>query len=435
MINIPPPPSSMNEAWRFLDNITSINSQLITGLPDVETNWFFTDSRTYPTFFIQVMHLLEHAYYDQKQYIVHVGAKAIEADFLTYISKQAPTDNEYTKLTIGEHIDSTIQNVYYKKGQLYFKVSTYGFESWETIFKLYAIKEQVLIKEFPDQHDDLFLNFYKALATKDYKTAKVTFNEIINSKKVRSARYSQLKECFKPHTETRKNALRDRLENEMDSRERLLKRFAEKETMIKQLSEEYEALCKVVEKDVSQEVLDSILKNPYILNIQKLNEHVIRITFDAPLLYYDCDAIEHYKKESNHGTTKELLYNILLDKRFQIYTTCQIDFNTTTFSTTALESFDINQKYKHPHISRYRCLGNHTDEITAWIKQQDYVGAITQITAAALNLNVHDYIVIDSFVNNMQDPSTKRLKTFYDTKEEKFVNFETVEEYYKGEQE
>lgn len=191
--------------------------------------------------------------------------------------------------------------------------------------------------------------------------------------------------------------------------------------------EEYDLWLTKPEEDHS-EATEYILKNPYIKNIVPYDR---QLTFDivAPILYFDEDVANRIKdKARRHLRLKRFILETICERKYQLYTACQITFNTETFRMGPGNLRNDYGVVGHPHISRYDCLGSHYDAVRDWVHQMDYIGAFEQIMAGVYNFNFTDSIVVDSFIETMFthmetktwfNPETKEWKSTQELMEEK----------------
>lgn len=274
---------------------------------------------------------------------------------------------------------------------------------WEDLFKILAFRYTLITNYYKDMtpNEDL-INFYKSLVFKLPADANKYLNNILESKAYKEAYFIQFKSYFKIDTQneiaTKENDLKEYNRRLSD----YLIRYAALEEQIARISEEIEYLRNKPCIDNSEEVIKYIQKNPYITRIVKVSNTTLRIYLKAPILYYDKALVQQLKDKTISEDSK-LFYDIFLTDKYTLWTRCAIDFNTTSFGINPCGIGGDREVIGHPHIDEYSCTGNHPREIKEWLHEKDHIGAITQICAAALNLNFYDGTVINTLKRNLDE--------------------------------
>lgn len=264
--------------------------------------------------------------------------------------------------------------------------------------------------------------FYRALVNDDLSTANATLNKILEDPRIKTIKYEKFKKHFKPDTSKKLKQIENDILYIEQEQERLLREYTENLNNIDSLKDNYEVLLNKNVNDTSEEVIKYLTKNPYIDTIHYINSHQLAIFYQSPILYYDEQLAKKFMNK--YKGTQQLLMQILYEKKYTIYTRCRIDFETNHFKITTQEIGNSGYLYRHPHIDQYHCLGNHPKEIRKWVQNQDYIGALDQITAATLNLNLTDSIVVGGFAMNVRDHPN--IPSFKDNSTGKFITFNDI---------
>ena len=166
----------------------------------------------------------------------------------------------------------------------------------------------------------------------------------------------------------------------------------------------------------TDDIINYIMKTKYIKSVTKSsNGHGLALYYEAPMLYYDDDVIQHIRH--SYDEEVQFIFDAFLERRYQLYTRCQIllypeDFRVNNISIG--HGNENNHYIGHPHIDRFGCFGNHGEAIQDWAETGDYIGAITQVTAAVLNLNFTDGTVVGDLIDTLMDRADD-IPTWYDT--------------------
>ena len=167
--------------------------------------------------------------------------------------------------------------------------------------------------------------------------------------------------------------------------------------------------------------LDRIKNNPdietkYIKKVSKATSgRGLALYYEAPMLYYDDDVIQHIRH--SYDEEVQFIFDAFLERRYQLYTRCEVIFYPEDFRVNNMSIGNRNENnyyIGHPHIDRFGCFGNHGEAIQDWAETGDYIGAITQVTAAVLNLNFTDGTVVGELIDTLIDRADD-VPTWYDT--------------------
>ena len=166
----------------------------------------------------------------------------------------------------------------------------------------------------------------------------------------------------------------------------------------------------------TDDIINYIQKTKYIKKVSKSsNGRGLTLYYEAPMLYYDDDVIQHIRH--SYDEEVQFIFDAFLERRYQLYTRCEVIFYPEDFrvNNMTIGSRNENNYYiGHPHIDRFGCFGNHGEAIQDWAETGDYIGAITQVTAAVLNLNFTDGTVVGDLIDTLIDRADD-VPTWYDT--------------------
>lgn len=166
----------------------------------------------------------------------------------------------------------------------------------------------------------------------------------------------------------------------------------------------------------TDDIINYIQKTKYIKKVSKSsNGRGLTLYYEAPMLYYDDDVIEHIRH--SYDEEVQFIFDAFLERRYQLYTRCEVIFYPEDFRVNNMTIGNRNENnyyIGHPHIDRFGCFGNHGEAIQDWAETGDYIGAITQVTAAVLNLNFTDGTVVGELIDTLIDRADD-VPTWYDT--------------------
>lgn len=109
----------------------------------------------------------------------------------------------------------------------------------------------------------------------------------------------------------------------------------------------------------------------------------------------------NYIKEED---IERLMKAIFVEQKLRMKFCAAYRFNLG-YGVTALTGYNYGTMFKdcmpNPHTDRYSCMGNYQREITARIKENDYIGAIEQSIASCKSLNFGDSTVMQEFMRRV----------------------------------
>lgn len=354
--------------------------------------------------------------------------KTSKNSFHTTITTTTPyTDedfknNGFSKLLTLTQTLSGKPKVWYKTNRLIIIMDNL---TWSDLFKIIALKYSLMKNQNDDfePNDDL-MEMYKAFVNNNPSEANTYFNKIMDTEAYKNMYNKQFEQFFKIDYQKEIKEYQNTLQHYKRDLASYLKRYAETETKINELNDLITLYNDRPTIDCSKEVLAYITKNPYITRMAKSGPETLKLFFEAPILYYAKDVVAKLK-ESTSSKFKKALYKVFLDEKYTLWTRCCVEFNTRTFSINAFPIGSNNMLIGHPHIDQFRCTGNHPKEITEWIKNKDYIGAITQVSAAALNLNFYDSYVVDRLCEHL-DEDWNDIPTFKNNETGEMVSLNQI---------
>ncbi len=240
------------------------------------------------------------------------------------------------------------------------------------------------------------------------------YHAMINTPELAKARtVSAINDVFKDMKNGRVDHIKSNIENINYRLNELQNDYSSYMTNKKNLLEELDRI-KASPDIETDDIINYILKTKYIKRVTKSSSgHGLALYYEAPMLYYDDDVIQHIRHSYNEEV--QFIFDAFLERRYQLYTRCEVIFYPEDFRVNNMSIGHRNENnyyIGHPHIDRFGCFGNHGEAISDWAETGDYIGAITQVTAAVLNLNFTDGTVIGDLIDTLMD---RDIPTWYDT--------------------
>ena len=347
-------------------------------------------------------------------------AKLVRDDFTSYLHDETMQEMPALATDLKQNQNNDIKLHFNGKKLV---CQTNSSPKIETFYKLKVLEWTLLSGVLKNIDCSDMLAFCKAFYNNDLNAANVALNKLVDFKEIKKKKFSNLNKYFKSNKEQDLN----RLEQEINN-------------YIRKANEYQEALAGIYENlrrdqdeftlKLSQEdafdwdvLLNYLMNHPYITDIDEYSSTKILIHFEAPITYYDAKIGKSTTKHFEHFA-KEVT-DVLLDDRYTLWTQAGIILDTYNFS---VQNAGIGNGIYigHPHIDKYSCFGSHRNAIEKWIRTKDYFGVIEQLSAAMMNLNFADGVVISRI------PETIMLnmdaKTFYDNEKKTFVSFREIKE-------
>ncbi len=250
----------------------------------------------------------------------------------------------------------------------------------------------------------------------DIGRANRIYHAMTNTPELAEARtVSAINDVFKDMKNGRVDNIKGNIENINYRLNELQNDYSNYMTNKRKLLEELDRI-KASPDIETDDIVNYILKTKYIKKVTKSsNGRGLALYYEAPMLYYDDDVIQHIRHSYDEDV--QFIFDAFLERRYQLYTRCEVLFYPEDFRVNNMSIGHRNENnyyIGHPHIDRFGCFGNHGEAIQDWAETGDYIGAITQVTAAVLNLNFTDGTVIGDLIDTLIDRADD-IPTWYDT--------------------
>lgn len=273
----------------------------------------------------------------------------------------------------------------------------------ENLCKLYLLKLK-LFEHLNKYKTNYATDYFNAFLNKDLDLLAEVLDNIQEDKKLKNIYYDSIIKVFSKPKEIKIHNYKDNISNYRQDIERRKNEIANLSQRISSLSLQLTALVNKEEQNDSEIIKKYIMKSPYIEKIEIIGDAKIALFYKAPLLYYDDYIIEktlpHY-----YGFSQDVL-KVFLNHEYELIARCCISFDLIDFSITTYENLgNSHDCIRHPHIDRYNCFGNHEDTLEEPAENNDYLGALEQITQGVLNLNFTDSCVIEEMLYNLENNS------------------------------
>lgn len=296
----------------------------------------------------------------------------------------------------------------------------------ETVFKIKMLQLRLNEQNLETFHP-ITKEIYAAFVEGSVPKINEAFKKFFNSSIITERQYKDFVKTLKYQNERNKEALKSRIKNNYDSIQSYENTIARLATEINDMNMRLLILTNNEDSNEEIEMLFKYLnKHPYITNFTvSKNSGILVLHFRSPLIYYTDYAIEKVKK--SYREEDQIIFDIFLEKRFQLITECSISFNVSDFSITPTSRPRNSGIMGHPHIDEYGCLGNHREAIFESAETKDYIGAIEQISQATMNINFYDACIVGYVVKYFNNPVNKTQKeTWLDTKTGEYITLEEV---------
>ena len=278
---------------------------------------------------------------------------------------------------------------------------------YNTIHKLLrlfmALDEDKWKDTFPEKLID-------ACAENDIEAFNKLINEFWDSDEVKAIRFKEFENLFKNSHGVEIEKLENRVKNTRSEITQYQNHIC---TLAKELRDTNEKIMMLKNLNYKEDVTPIykyLDKHPYIKSFE-ISGSGLNFTYIAPLLYFSEAPAEKYLQVDYMSDFKKNIIRLIIERKFELYTICKIHFDISTFTVDA-KSVETSDYFKHPHIDRFGCFGNHTTAIAEAAETGNFLGAIEQISQAVLNLNFYDGCVIDAMAEDLRIQS--ELKTWLD---------------------
>lgn len=290
--------------------------------------------------------------------------------------------------------------------------------SWELYFKAKALQYRFFEDKSQTYNKDV-IECILALANKDIDTFNKYINKILNYKTWEKYRYAKFLKCFKSSRETRLKEKESRIKEYAYKIEQLENELKDFLRYYRDCLEEYNLLYNTKETVDPNEIVDYLINHRYIKEIKYKSEELVELYIEAPITYFDQDLAEEYWTSTDEQDY--FLKEVFVNRTYKMWVHCKVELNTHSFKTFPITIGDEGTYYPHPHVDRYRCQGNHPNEIRKWINEYDYIGCIEQIMTMVYNLNFSDATVVNEMLYQL-DEMYGNIKCFED-KDGNFITY------------
>ena len=275
------------------------------------------------------------------------------------------------------------------------------------------------------------LEFINHVMNEEWEEANKTIHELFHSETFKSFKYEKLNTVFQPNHQKLINSLQNSIQQKENDYNYWINEISR---MAAELSDLKERLWIVKTQEEKQEnnkaLLKYLLNHPYIKEVTKLSNEQVLLYYEAPIIYFDDWIIK--KIYHNYPEKDQKIFDIFLKNEYELMTHCAVKFNTQTFKVERGSTNWDDPFIGHPHIDRYNCFGNHHRAIHEAALENNYFGAIEQISQAVFNLNFSDSTVIEEMCYNLKGDSTK--PTWRNKETGEILCTEEVWEVYKNEE-
>lgn len=300
----------------------------------------------------------------------------------------------------------------------------------DDLYKLKLLQNK-LDADYVSNYNPLTTDLYDALIKNDVDKFNEALLKIKNSKEFSERNFISFLEKFKQTD----NEVLKQLQREIKSNHESIlyweNEIAKCGTNIKRLNEQIMFHTKGLKSNENiKDIYNLLNKSPYIVDYKFIDTSKIRLKYYAPLIYYSDYAIDEIYNSYHDEPDQQAILDLFKNKRFQLYTHCEIDFDISDFSTKIHFLNTLDCKYlSHPHINEYGCFGNHREAIDEAAISKNYIGAIDQLSQAVLNMNFYDACVTNKMLDLLvYYDEYHDLKTWYDTETGEFVTvWEAIE--------
>ena len=270
---------------------------------------------------------------------------------------------------------------------------------------LYKLSELVT-NLYEKKHNDLSdfpKDLINACVSNNFSKFKSTIEDFLKSDLIMQLKLEKVKKVFNYEKDHQIHALERTIENlrsDIQQYENYLIECGRKirehnENIIRLRTTDYDEECEIVCK-----YLD---RSPYIKEYRPSGNSYMILSYEAPLIYFNESAAEKLlENERLYPQTQKDILRMIIEGEFQLYTQCQLEFNTATYSA-GIRDVGNGPLLAHPHIDRYHCFGNHRDSLSESAECGDYLGALEQLTQAVLNINFYDGTVTNWMLATLED--------------------------------
>ncbi len=286
--------------------------------------------------------------------------------------------------------------------------------NWTITRRLIALYPILFSIEMPDNIKEIFkafggsdYNVWYALMTAHYKTLNL---HLIAMEK-------ELTKYFAQTVTQVQNKLQNRTDTYKTNIEDYTKSIAQAYQDLRKAEAEIAYLI-LNPKTQGEDEKQFLLNNRQITAIRTLkygSQTFLQLNIIAPLIHYDADALGTLLKSSSHklnGTAERIkpLFEGMREGRFimNVENVVSIDHRGDNRPHAESRDGDWGRYFQtnfpaNPHLERFNCWGSNEPHIMKAIKNNDLIGAVSQMIGAVYNLNVLDSTVFNHFLDKIKD--------------------------------
>lgn len=229
----------------------------------------------------------------------------------------------------------------------------------------------------------------------------------------------------------------DRIRNEIDRALRNLESLDRQYAECLRNKRDYEATLMGLEMKISEngdesEIMDFFIRNKQ-LSLRFVRGNVMEFVVKTTLDFFDEELAarvidnensilygrfgDRYRGQITADDMKILAREIFINQmlRIRVCAAYQFEIGGTVVARSNYEfGPECASYFPNPHINRYSCLGTYKRTINERLKENDYIGAITQCISSAKSLNFGDGAVMEEFACKMYGTEYKTKKFIED---------------------
>lgn len=260
----------------------------------------------------------------------------------------------------------------------------------ETIYKLFALSNSAF-----DRGNIIGTKFINACIEDNAGEANKILTDFFSSDEIINLEFNKFKSCL---THNSNSKIRN-LENIINGYRRDITSYEnEIANLATKIREENEKILFIKSRkgeDDDKLLFKYLKKHPYIKAFRGSSDGWIYMTYRAPLTYFSEDPAEKFIDNDYISAETKQIIEIIIGKKYELMTQCSLKFDTSSFMVTMTDNSESEEVLAHPHLSMFRCFGNHRNALNDSAEAGDYIGGIEQISQAVLNINFYDGAVIN----------------------------------------
>lgn len=275
-----------------------------------------------------------------------------------------------------------------------------------TVCQLKMLQWQIMKEKLPN-FKSIIIEYYEALMKADKTLFEAVLAKILADDEFKDIIYKDIPKIFTSRVERKRNELERQIARERRTINEYKEALSKAYENLNEYSDHYTALLGMNAEEDTDVIIKYLKKCPYIKNIATYDDSLV-ITYLSPIIYFDEFTAERIMR--NHNDRNQKIIQIFLDKKYELMTQCCIKFNPTNFGVSVYRDLGTKEEaFGHPHIDRYHCFGTHDALVAELAEEGDYLVALNTVTAATLNLNFTDAIVINEMLSSLSHRDRMRF--------------------------